>query len=120
MVYCRRASVHQLIVRASSPRPFVLAAVGIAALCALDAAVNALTRSYSVAHAVLGRYVRNRLRTRRPANVPREISYIEERRRGLMKSDDTVLVTLSKSDLPVSGASSPSSLESKARRASGS
>lgn len=34
-----------------------MAAAGIAALCALDAAVNELTRSYSVAYAVLGRYV---------------------------------------------------------------
>jgi S-adenosylmethionine uptake transporter len=41
----------------SSPRPFVVAAAGIAALCALDAAVKELTRSYSVAYAVLGRYV---------------------------------------------------------------
>ena len=41
----------------SSPRPFVLAALGIAALCALDAAVKELTRSYAVAYAVLGRYV---------------------------------------------------------------
>ncbi|HLL10517.1 MAG TPA: DMT family transporter [Rubrivivax sp.] len=41
----------------SSPRPFVLAAAGIAALCALDAAVKELTRSYAVAYAVLGRYV---------------------------------------------------------------
>jgi S-adenosylmethionine uptake transporter len=41
----------------SSPRPFVLAAAGIASLCALDATVNALTLSYSVAYAVLGRYV---------------------------------------------------------------
>lgn len=41
----------------SSPRPFVAAVAGIAALCALDAAVKELTRSYSVAYAVLGRYV---------------------------------------------------------------
>ena len=41
----------------SSPRPFVLAIAGIAALCGLDAAVTALTRSYPVAYAVLGRYV---------------------------------------------------------------
>jgi len=34
-----------------------MAAAGIAALCGLDAAVNELTRSYSVAYAVLGRYV---------------------------------------------------------------
>ena len=41
----------------SSPRPFLVAAAGIAALCALDATVKELTRSYSVAYAVLGRYV---------------------------------------------------------------
>ena len=41
----------------SSPRPFVAAVAGIAALCALDATVKELTRSYSVAYAVLGRYV---------------------------------------------------------------
>jgi S-adenosylmethionine uptake transporter len=41
----------------SSPRPFVLAAAGIAALCALDATVKQLTLSYTVAYAVLGRYV---------------------------------------------------------------
>jgi len=41
----------------SSPRPFVVAAAGIAALCALDATVKELTRSYAVAYAVLGRYV---------------------------------------------------------------
>ena len=41
----------------SSPRPFVIAAAGIAALCALDATVKELTLSYSVAYAVLGRYV---------------------------------------------------------------
>ena len=41
----------------SSPRPFLVAALGIAALCALDAAVKALTLSYAVAYAVLGRYV---------------------------------------------------------------
>ena len=41
----------------SSPRPFLAAVAGIAALCALDAAVQELTRSYSVAYAVLGRYV---------------------------------------------------------------
>ena len=41
----------------SSPRPFVLAVLGIAALCALDAAVKELTQSYAVAYAVLGRYV---------------------------------------------------------------
>jgi len=41
----------------SSPRPFLIAAAGIAALCALDATVKELTRSYSVAYAVLGRYV---------------------------------------------------------------
>src|SRR6185312_4548466 len=46
-----------LIARVSSPRPFVLAIAGIAALCGLDAAVTALTRSYPVAYAVLGRYV---------------------------------------------------------------
>ena len=38
----------------SSPRPFLVAAAGIAALCALDAAVKELTRSYAVAYAVLG------------------------------------------------------------------
>ena len=43
--------------RVPSPRPFILAAAGIAALCALDAAVKELTRSYSVGYAVLGRYV---------------------------------------------------------------
>jgi S-adenosylmethionine uptake transporter len=37
--------------------PFVVAAAGIAALCALDATVKELTRTYSVAYAVLGRYV---------------------------------------------------------------
>jgi S-adenosylmethionine uptake transporter len=41
----------------SSSRPFLLAAAGIASLCALDAAVKELTRSYAVAYAVLGRYV---------------------------------------------------------------
>jgi S-adenosylmethionine uptake transporter len=41
----------------SSPRPFIVAAAGIAALCALDATVKELTRTYSVAYAVLGRYV---------------------------------------------------------------
>jgi len=41
----------------SSPRPLVVAAAGIAALCALDATVKELTRSYAVAYAVLGRYV---------------------------------------------------------------
>ena len=41
----------------TSPRPLLLAAFGIAALCGLDASVNALTRSYPVAYAVLGRYV---------------------------------------------------------------
>jgi S-adenosylmethionine uptake transporter len=41
----------------SSPRPFLVAAAGIAALCALDAAVKQLTLSYAVAYAVLGRYV---------------------------------------------------------------
>jgi S-adenosylmethionine uptake transporter len=41
----------------SSPRPFLVAAAGIAALCALDATVKELTRSYPVAYAVLGRYV---------------------------------------------------------------
>lgn len=41
----------------SSPRPFILAVAGIAALCALDAAVKELTRSYAVAYAVFGRYV---------------------------------------------------------------
>jgi S-adenosylmethionine uptake transporter len=41
----------------SSPRPFILAAAGIAALCGLDAAVKELTESYAVAYAVLGRYV---------------------------------------------------------------
>ena len=41
----------------SSPRPFVAAVAGIATLCALDAVVKELTRSYSVAYAVLGRYV---------------------------------------------------------------
>jgi S-adenosylmethionine uptake transporter len=41
----------------SSPRPFLVAAAGIAALCALDATVKELTRSYAVAYAVLGRYV---------------------------------------------------------------
>ena len=41
----------------SSPRPLLVAAAGIAALCALDATVKELTRSYSVAYAVLGRYV---------------------------------------------------------------
>ena len=40
-----------------SPRPFALALAGIAALCALDATVNALTLTYAVAYAVLGRYV---------------------------------------------------------------
>jgi hypothetical protein len=40
-----------------SPRPFVLAVLGIAELCALDAAMKELTRSYLVAFAVLGRYV---------------------------------------------------------------
>jgi len=43
--------------RVSSPRPFLLAAAGIASLCALDAAVKELTRWYPVAYAVLGRYV---------------------------------------------------------------
>jgi S-adenosylmethionine uptake transporter len=41
----------------SSPRPLLVAAAGIAALCALDATVKELTRSYAVAYAVLGRYV---------------------------------------------------------------
>ena len=41
----------------SSPRPFIVAAAGIATLCALDATVKALTLSYPVAYAVLGRYV---------------------------------------------------------------
>ena len=41
----------------ASPRPFVLAFAGIASLCALDATVKALTLSYPVAYAVLGRYV---------------------------------------------------------------
>jgi S-adenosylmethionine uptake transporter len=40
-----------------SLRPFVHAAAGIAALCALDATVKALTLSYAVGYAVLGRYV---------------------------------------------------------------
>jgi len=38
-------------------RPFTQAAGGIAALCALDVAVKALTLSYAVGYAVLGRYV---------------------------------------------------------------
>jgi S-adenosylmethionine uptake transporter len=41
----------------SSPRPFLLAAAGIAALCALDATVKELTLEYTVAFAVLGSYV---------------------------------------------------------------
>ena len=41
----------------SSSRPFLVAAAGIAALCGLDATVKALTLSYPVALAVLGRYV---------------------------------------------------------------
>jgi S-adenosylmethionine uptake transporter len=45
------------IARVSSSRPFVLAVLGIASLCALDATVKELTRSYPVAYAVLGRYV---------------------------------------------------------------
>jgi drug/metabolite transporter (DMT)-like permease len=49
--------IAQFSARVSSPRPFVLAVLGIAALCVLDAAVKELTRSYPVAYAVLGRYV---------------------------------------------------------------
>ena len=41
----------------TSLRALVQAAAGIAALCALDATVKELTRSYTVAYAVLGRYV---------------------------------------------------------------
>lgn len=41
----------------SSTRPFVVAAAGIAVLCALDATVKELTLSHTVAYAVLGRYV---------------------------------------------------------------
>jgi len=42
---------------AKSLRAFVQAAIGIAALCALDATVTALSLSYTVGYAVLGRYV---------------------------------------------------------------
>ena len=40
-----------------SARPFLQAAAGVAALCALDAAVKTLSLSYAVGYAVLGRYV---------------------------------------------------------------
>ena len=42
---------------AESLRAFVQAAIGIAALCGLDATVTALSLSYTVGYAVLGRYV---------------------------------------------------------------
>ena len=42
---------------ATSLRALVQAATGIAALCALDATVTALSLSYTVGYAVLGRYV---------------------------------------------------------------
>ena len=40
----------------ASTRPFALAFAGIAALCGLDATVNALTLTYTVAYAVRRRY----------------------------------------------------------------
>ena len=53
----KRSRARPFVPSMSSPRPFVVAAAGIAALCALDATVKELTRSYAVAYAVLGRYV---------------------------------------------------------------